>query len=71
MYIGEGKKFFKSKNFLAPKKLILPNWRWTLDTKDDLKFFRTLAKHFNGDLSDLNSIAIVEWLKLKSTNSKN
>ena len=64
MYIGEGKKFFKSKNFLAPKKLHLPKWRWTLDTKEDLKFFRTLAKHFNGDLSDLNSVAIIEWLKL-------
>ncbi len=64
MYIGEGKKLFKSKNILAPKKLNFPNWRWTLDTNDDLKFFRTLAKYFNGDLSDLNSAAIVEWLEL-------
>ena len=39
MYIGEGKKLFKSKNILAPKKLNFPNWRWTLDTNDDLKFF--------------------------------
>ena len=63
MYKGEGKKLFKSKNISAPRKLNLPNWRWTLDTKDDLKFFRTLAKHFDGDLSNLNSIAIVEWLE--------
>ena len=64
MYIGEGKKLFKSKNILAPKKLNLPKWRWTLDTKEDLKFFQTLAKHFNGDLSGLNSVAIIEWLEL-------
>lgn len=63
MYRGEGKKFFKSKNISAPKKLNLPNWRWTLDTKEDLKFFRTLAKHFDGDLSDLNSIDIVALLE--------
>ena len=70
IYIGEGKKIFKSKNILAPKKLNLPNLRWTLDTKEDLNFFRTLAKHFNGDLSDLNSIDIIEWLELNPKVSK-
>lgn len=63
IYAGPGKSRYKVLNIKAPDCLNFPNWRWTLDTSEDLKFFRKIAEKFNKSLLELNSIELAEWLQ--------
>ena len=64
IYKGEGRKIFKSKNIFAPKELYNPEWRWTLDTKEDLSFLRTVVSHFKERIIEASTEEITNFLKM-------
>jgi len=67
IYAGPGKDIFNSHNISAPSDFNYPNWRWTLDTYEDLMFLRKIADHFDDKLLSISSKEIIEWL-LKNKN---
>ncbi len=62
IYMGPGKNKYKSKNFFAPNELNHPLWRWTLDTPEDLEFFKSVLNHFKEEIINLTSIELKNWL---------
>ena len=62
MYTGEHKSLFSSKNIQAPENIFYPNWRWTLDTREDLEFLRAILKNFGTDIISLSAPSLAEWL---------
>lgn len=63
IYLGEGKNKYKSLNILAPKELHHPDWRWTLDTAQDLLFFQTVFKELGPKAINLSAIELASWLE--------
>ena len=63
IYKGEGKKYFKIKNIKAPEALNNPDWRWTLDTAEDLEFLKKITSHFKERIIELSSEDLTDWLK--------
>ena len=59
---GEGVNIFSSKNLVAPKELSFPNYRWTLDEIDDLKFLKRVAGNFGKDIVKTSAYEIMNWL---------
>lgn len=59
---GSGSEFFSSINVVAPKELYYPNYRWTIDELDDLKFLKKVVENFGEDICKINSYDIVSWL---------
>jgi spore coat polysaccharide biosynthesis protein SpsF len=56
---------FRCFNIEAKEELRYPNWRWTLDTIDDLLFFRRLYDHFGNELMRISAIDLATWLRDK------
>jgi spore coat polysaccharide biosynthesis protein SpsF len=73
IYLGEGKKMYRSHNIIAPDNLNYPNWRWTLDTKSDLEFLQKIGRNFGNDIITLSASKLADWLvmnpKITSINS--
>jgi spore coat polysaccharide biosynthesis protein SpsF (cytidylyltransferase family) len=42
-----------------------PDWRWTLDTAEDLVFFRSLYDYLGGELTRISAIELAAWLRDK------
>lgn len=63
IYMGPGKTKYRSKNIFAPENLRHPDWRWTLDTPEDLKFFQTIFKYFGEEIVSLDSAELADWLR--------
>lgn len=62
IYAGEGKSKYRSYNLSAPSNLNHPKWRWTLDTPEDLMFFREVTEYFKEKIIGLSSQELTEWL---------
>jgi spore coat polysaccharide biosynthesis protein SpsF len=63
---GEGVKIFSSKNIIAPEKLNFPNYRWTLDEVNDLKFLKRVLQNFGVNIIEASSYDIMNWLNQNS-----
>ena len=63
IYIGEGRESNVCKNVYAPKKLRHPEFRWTLDEMEDLKFIKKVIKHFNKRFTEFSAVELMNWLK--------
>jgi spore coat polysaccharide biosynthesis protein SpsF len=53
---------FRCFNLEAKEELRYPNWRWTLDTIEDLLFFRRLYDHFGNKLMKISAMELATWL---------
>ena len=42
-----------------------PDWRWTLDTAEDLVFFRSLYDYLGSELTRISAIELAAWLRDK------
>ena len=62
IYTGEHKSLFLSKKINAPKSIFYPNWRWTLDTKEDLEFLRSILDYYGKGIVSLSSSSLAKWL---------
>lgn len=56
---------FRCLNIEAPVVLRHPDWRWTLDTAEDLVFFRSLYDYLGGELTRISAIELAAWLRDK------
>ena len=63
IYIGSAKKSYRIKNVSAPFKLNHPEWRWCLDTQEDLKFLNTVCRHFGNRKTDFSALELASWLE--------
>lgn len=62
IYAGPGRQRYRCINVPATGSLRNPSWRWTLDTPEDLKFLRYIAKVFGEQLVDLSAQSLAAWL---------
>jgi spore coat polysaccharide biosynthesis protein SpsF len=62
IYIGDGVKIYKSHNIAAPSYLDHPDWRWTLDTPEDLIFVRRVSNYFGERITDVPATEILAFL---------
>lgn len=53
---------YRTLNIEAPEELRYPDWRWTLDTPEDLDFIRRVYSHFYSDKPNFTSLDIRDWL---------
>ena len=74
IYVGEGKEKYKSLNLSAPNELNYPEWRWTLDTKEDLEFLRAITDSIGAEITTISANDLTSWLlehpEIISINSK-
>ena len=74
IYVGEGKEKYKSLNLSAPDELNHPEWRWTLDTKEDLEFLRAITDSIGAEITTISANDLTSWLlehpEIISINSK-
>jgi spore coat polysaccharide biosynthesis protein SpsF len=74
IYVGEGKEKYKSLNLSAPDELNHPEWRWTLDTKEDLEFLRAITDSIGDEITTISANDLTSWLlehpEIISINSK-
>lgn len=64
IYLGPGREQYKSHNLAAPPELEHPDWRWTLDTPEDLKFIREVVSNFGTAIIDIAAGELAAWLSL-------
>jgi spore coat polysaccharide biosynthesis protein SpsF len=62
IYIGEGAGIYSNHNIAAPYYINHPDWRWTLDTPEDLIFVREISDHFGDRIIDVSTAEIVAFL---------
>lgn len=62
IYAGPGRQRYRCLNVPATGNLRHPDWRWTLDTPEDLMFMRRIAEVFGGRLVDLSAQELATWL---------
>lgn len=62
--IYENPHKYKLFNVLAPPELYQPDYRWTLDTKEDFVFIESLYKYFYKKKPHFNSHDIINYLNL-------
>lgn len=63
IYTGEGKNKYKTLNISAPKEINHPQWRWTLDTPEDLLFFLEIFKQLGKNAANYTSGQLAAWLE--------
>ncbi len=63
IYIGPGKERYQCHNLSAPANLFHPDWRWTLDTSEDLMFLRKIAEHFGERITKVAADELAAWLE--------
>lgn len=63
IYAGPEAVKYRCKNMMAPDNLYHPDWRWTLDTSEDLEFFRVVCSHFSECTIELTAGELAAWLK--------
>jgi spore coat polysaccharide biosynthesis protein SpsF len=62
IYHGEGKRYFVSKNVLAPENINYPDYRWTLDESADLEFLRAVLHEFEARITEFTAIDLMNFL---------
>lgn len=62
IYAGPGRHRYRCLNVPATGNLRHPDWRWTLDTPEDLMFMRRIAGVFGDRLVDLSAPELAAWL---------
>ncbi|MDH5523674.1 MAG: glycosyltransferase family protein [Desulfobulbaceae bacterium] len=63
IYMGPGKEQYQCHNLLAPPNLLHPDWRWTLDTPEDLLFLQKVAAHFRERITEFAADELAQWLQ--------
>jgi spore coat polysaccharide biosynthesis protein SpsF len=63
IYTGSGKKSYRIKNVPAPFKLEHPEWRWCLDTHEDLEFLNAVCRHFGKRKTEFSALELASWLE--------
>jgi spore coat polysaccharide biosynthesis protein SpsF len=63
IYNGSGENAYRIKNIPAPFKLNHPEWRWCLDTREDLKFLNTVCRHFGNRKTEFSALELASWLE--------
>jgi spore coat polysaccharide biosynthesis protein SpsF len=59
LYIYEHPERYRIRNVTAPASVRRPDWRWTVDTEDDLAFVRTVVDALGRDVTARDA---VRWL---------
>lgn len=62
IYAGPGSQHYRCLNVSATGNLRHPNWRWTLDTPEDLRFMCHIAEVFGEQLVELSAEVLATWL---------
>jgi len=62
LYIYEHPEKYKLGGIRAPEELNHPNWRWTLDTKEDFEFLKTVYETLYPVKKDFNSYDVLKLL---------
>jgi len=63
LYIYEHPERYKLGSVRAPEEMNHPDWRWTLDTKEDFEFLKTVYEALYKVKKDFNSYDVLELLK--------
>ncbi|KJJ86084.1 acylneuraminate cytidylyltransferase [Candidatus Omnitrophus magneticus] len=63
LYIYEHPEMFKLGSVRAPEELNHPEWRWTLDTKEDFQFLKTVYSALYPNKKNFNSYDVLKFLK--------
>lgn len=63
LYIYEHPEKYKLGSVKAPEEMNHPDWRWTLDTKEDFEFLKTVYEALYKVKKDFNSYDVLDLLK--------
>lgn len=63
LYIYEHPEKYTIGNVRAPEVLNHPDWRWTLDTKEDFEFLKTVYEALYYSKKDFTAYDVLEFLK--------
>lgn len=63
LYIYEHPEKFKLGKVVAPDELNHPDWRWTLDTKEDFEFLKTVYESLYKIKKDFDTHDVLEFIK--------
>jgi spore coat polysaccharide biosynthesis protein SpsF len=63
LYIYEHPERYKLGSVEAPEELNHPDWRWTLDTKEDFEFLKTIYEALYKTKKDFDSYDILNFLR--------
>ena len=63
LYIYEHPEKFRLGGINAPPELNHPDWRWTLDTKEDFEFLKTVYEALYPAKKDFDSYDVLEFIK--------
>lgn len=63
LYIYEHPERYKLGSVVAPEELNHPDWRWTLDRKEDFEFLKTVYEALYNTKRDFDSYDILKFLK--------
>ncbi len=63
LYIYEHPERYKLGSIEAPEKFNHPDWRWTLDTKEDLEFLKAVYEALYSVKKDFDSYDVFELIK--------
>ncbi|MBN2121142.1 MAG: glycosyltransferase family protein [Candidatus Omnitrophica bacterium] len=65
LYIYEHPQHYRLGSVRAPEELNHPDWRWTLDTKEDFAFLKTVYQALYPKKKDFSSYDVLAFLKQK------
>lgn len=63
LYIYEHHQRYSLGSIEAPEELNHPDWRWTLDTKEDFEFLKTVYEALYPAKKDFDSYDVLEFIK--------
>lgn len=63
LYIYEHPQRYKLGSIEAPEELNHPDWRWTLDTKDDFEFLKKIYEALYPIKKDFDSYDVLKFIK--------
>lgn len=63
LYIYEHPEKFNLGSVVAPEELNHPDWRWTLDTKDDFEFLNTIYEALYPVKNDFDSYDVLNFIQ--------